>query len=175
MTDDTDDLQAYSLPPNDAHPGDIAERVLRMPEHQHLVDNDITFGWLMRHEPKVKGNRTELGSVHETQHMGQGAFKDLFEQLLEAMLGHLPKFVVVINLPWWEQAAPIEREALVFHELLHVQQKIDKYGSPKFDRDGLPVYGLQGHDIEAFNAEVARYGAWKQDIAAFVATANRGA
>ena len=79
MTDDDDLGPAYSLPPDDAHPGDIAERVMLMPEHRHLTENEISFGWLMRNEPKVKGNRVELGSVHETQHMGQGAFKDLFE------------------------------------------------------------------------------------------------
>lgn len=175
MTDDDDDLgPAYSLPPDDAHPGDIAERVMLMPEHRHLTENEISFGWLMRNEPKVKGNRVELGSVHETQHMGQGAFKDLFEQLLLGMMGHLPKFVVVINAPWWEQAGPMEREALVFHELMHVQQKVDKFGAPKFDKDGLPVYGCQGHDIEEFRAVVARYGAWKGDIADFLHAA-RGA
>lgn len=175
MTDDDDDLgPAYSLPPDDAHPGDIAERVMLMPEHRHLTENEISFGWLMRNEPKVKGNRVELGSVHETQHMGQGAFKDLFEQLLLGMLGHLPDFVVVINAQWWEQAGPMEREALVFHELCHVRQKVDKYGSPRFDKDGLPVYGCQGHDIEEFHAVVARYGSWKGDIADFLHAA-RGA
>lgn len=175
MTDDND-LQAYSLPPSDAHPADIAARVMRMPEHQHLADNDITFGWLMRHEPKVKGGRTELGSVHETAHMAQGGFRDLFEQLLCGMLGYLPQFVVVINLPWWEEASALEREALVFHELAHVRQKTDKYGAPRFNmQTGAPVYGVHGHDIEAFRSEVERYGAWTPDIRAFVASANRGA
>lgn len=170
MTEDDDYLPAFTLPPDDAHPGDIAERVMTMPEHRHLAENEITFGWLMRSEPKFKGGRTELGSVHETAHMGQGGFKDLFEQLLQGMLGHLPQFVVVINAPWWEQASAREREALVFHELLHVQQKVDKYGTLKFDRDGLPAYGCRGHDVEAFHAEVARYGAWTADLADFAAT-----
>lgn len=104
--------------------------------------------------------------------MAQGAFKDLFEQLLLGMLGHLPKFVVVINAPWWEQASAHEREALVFHELMHVRQKMDKFGGLKFDKDGLPVYGCQGHDIEEFRAVVARYGAWKGDIADFLQAAR---
>lgn len=170
MTDD--DLQAFSLPPADAHPADIAARVMRYPEHLHLAENDIEFGWLMRNEPKVKGHRVELGSVHEVAHMAQGGFKDLFEQLLRAWLGHLPPFIVVINAQWWADAPAIDREALVFHELAHVQQKIDKYGSPRFDRDGLPVYGLIAHDIEAFQSEVSRYGAWKADIDAFLHAAR---
>lgn len=172
MNDDDDLGPAYSLPPDDSHPGDIAARVMTYPEQKHLVENDITFGWLMRIEPKFKGNRTELGSVHETAHMAQGAFKDLFEQLLVGMLGHLPKFVVVINAPWWEQANAHEREALVFHELMHVRQKMDKYGGLKFDKDGRPVYGCQGHDIEEFRAVVQRYGAWKGDIADFLQAAR---
>lgn len=62
MTEDDDDLlPAFTLPPDDAHPGDIAERVMQMPEHRHLAENEITFGWLMRSEPKFKGGRTELG------------------------------------------------------------------------------------------------------------------
>lgn len=176
MTDDDDlaDLQAYSLPGPDASPEAFAARVMRYPEHQHLADNEITFGWLMRHEPKVKGGRTELGSVHETASMAQGGFRDLFEQLLAGMLGHLPQFVVVINLPWWEQASEMEREALVFHELAHVRQKVDKYGAPRFNvQTGLPVYGIHGHDVEEFTSVVARYGLWKSDLREFVAVAQR--
>lgn len=169
---DTDDLTPYRLPDNDAHPADVAARVMRMPEHQHLADNEIDMGWLMRHEPKVKGGRVELGSVHETRHMGQGAFKDLFEQLLLGMLGHLPDFVVVINAEFWRDATPIQREALVFRELCGMRQKHDKYGSPKFDKDGLPVYGVQAPDVDEFVATVARYGAYTSEIAAFVSACN---
>lgn len=173
MTEDDDDLlPAFTLPPDDAHPGDIAARVMQMPEHRHLAENEITFGWLMRSEPKFKGGRTELGSVHETAHMGQGGFKDLFEQLLEAMLGHLPKFVVVINAQFWRDATPTQREVLVFRELCRMRQKHDKFGSPKFDKDGLPVYGVQAPDVDEFVATVARYGAYTSEIAAFITACN---
>lgn len=167
MTNDDDDGPAFSLPDPDHHPGDIAERLMLLPEHTHLREHEVSFGYLMRNEPKTKGGRTELGSVHVTKTMAQGGFKDLFMQLLETMLGYVPEFVMVVNAPWWEEATPREREALVYHELLHVKQAVDGYGAPRFDRDGLPVWALMGHDIEAFKAEVQRYGAWKGDIAEF--------
>lgn len=170
--DNDDDLQPFSLPPGDAHPADIAARLMRLPELLHLHENEVPFGWLMRNDTKHKGNKIELGSVHEVATMFQGGFKDLGLQLLLGMLGDLPKFLVVLDAQFWEQASARDREALVFHELMHVQQAIDRYGAPKFDRDGLPVFKVVGHDIEAFNAEVVRYGAWRGDIGAFIAAAR---
>lgn len=168
---DADDLPPFSLPPDDV--AEVAAVVLAMPEHEHLVDNDVSIGWLMRNDPKHKGNKVELGSVHEVKSMFQGGFKDLGLQLLAGMLGELPAYLVVLNAPWWDSATPVQREALVFHELAHIQQAIDRYGSLKFDRDGLPVFKCVEHDIGEFNSVVARYGAWAPDITAFVAAAQR--
>lgn len=170
---DTDDLTPFSLPTEaPEHPADIAARVMRYPELVHLLENDVQFGWLMRNETKHKGNKIELGSVNDVGMMFQGGFKDLALQLLESLLGSLPQFLVVLDAGFWSEAGPLEREALVFHELRHVQQGIDKWGALKFDRDGLPVFKIVGHDIEAFNAEVARYGAWRADIASFINVAR---
>ena len=169
-TDDLDDLQAFRLPELTSHPADIAARLMGLPELVHLRDNDVAFGWLMRISTKHKGNKVDLGSVHEVNTMFQGGFKDLGLQLLAGMLGDLPQFLVVLDAQFWTEATPREREALVFHELKHVQQAIDRWGAPKFDRDGLPVFKCVGHDIEAFNDEVARYGAWRPDIERFVHT-----
>lgn len=169
MTDD--DLPPFSLPPDDVEA--IAARVLAMPEHEHLVDHDVPIGWLMRSDPKHKGNKVELGSVHDVKAMFQGGFKDLGLQLLQGMLGHLPDFLVVLNSEFWKQATEAEKTALVFHELAHVQQAIDRFGAPRFDRDGLPVFKVVEHDVTAFNSEVARFGAWTPDLRAFVAAAQR--
>ena len=163
----------YSLPSGDVHPADLAARLMRLPELVHLHDHEVSFGWLMRNESKHKGNKVELGSVHDVTTMFQGGFKDLGLQLLEGMLGYLPAFLVVLDWHFWQQASATERDALVHHELLHVQQAIDKFGAPRFDRDGLPVFKCVGHDIEAFRAEVARFGAWRPDIAEFLETARK--
>lgn len=172
MTDntDTEDAAAFTLPPEDAHPLVIEARLRTLPEHVHLAENNITIGYIMRSDPKHRGNKTELGSVHEVKTLFQGGFKELGLQLLAAMLGNLPQFLVVINGPWWDTAAPIEREALLSHELLHIAQKVNQYGELRFDRDGLPVYGVREHDVTAFNAEVERYGFWNEDLRRFAST-----
>lgn len=167
---DAEDFAPYRLPDADSHPATIAGRVLRMPEHRHLVENEIDIDWLMRVEPKIKHGRLVLGSVHEPT--CQGEFRDMFEWLLARLLGRLPRFLVVLDAGYWAQATDLQREILVFHELSHIRQKLDRYGAPRFDKDGRPVYGLQGHDVEEFTQVVARYGAWNDDLRAFVAAAR---
>jgi len=165
---DTED--PYRLPDPATHPAIIAERVMRMPEHQHLIDNDIEIDWLMRTREKIKGGRQVLGSVHEPA--CQGEFKDLFQWMLERLLGRLPRFLVILDDEYWKAATPKAREILVFHELAHVRQKVDRYGAPRFDKDGLPVYGLHGHDVEEFTSVVARYGAYNDELARFIDAAG---
>ena len=170
MNDDTE--APYRLPDAATHPAIIAERVMRMPEHQHLVDNEIEIDWLMRTGEKIKGGRRVLGSVHEPA--CQGEFKDLFQWMLERLLGRLPRFLVVLDLAYWEASTAEARQILIFHELCHIKQKLDRYGAPRLDKDGLPVYGLVGHDVEEFTSVVARYGAHTPELAQFV-DAARGA
>ena len=170
MNDDTE--APYRLPDAATHPAIIAERVMRMPEHQHLVDNEIEIDWLMRTGEKIKGGRQVLGSVHEPA--CQGEFKDLFQWMLERLLGRLPRFLVILDLEFWEASTAEAREILIFHELCHIKQKLDRYGAPRFDKDGLPVYGLKNHDVEEFTSVVARYGAHTPELAQFV-DAARGA
>lgn len=165
-------FEPFRLPGETNHPATIAARIMQNPVHVHLHDADVQFGWLMRADPKDKGGKRELGSVHAVKTMAQGAFKDLFLQLLERMLGTMPEFLVVLDAEFWEQATDTQREALIWHELAHVRQALDKYGAPRFDRDGLPVFSIFDHDITAFNSEVARYGAWTSDIAGFINAAR---
>lgn len=165
-----EDIDPYSLPAPDNHPGDIAERVMRMPEHQHLVDNEIDVDWLMRNFEKVKGGRIVLGSVHEPT--CQGSMAPVFEWMLERLLGKLPRFLVILDAEYWAAATDLQREILIFHELAHIRQKVDRYGAPRFDKDGLPVYGLKNHDVEEFTSTVARYGAYSEDIKNFVDACN---
>lgn len=147
-----DDIGAFRTPDPDEHPGTIGARLVLDPVHRHLSDNDVVFGWLLRCAPKDKGGKRELGSVHTVKTMFQGGFKDLGLQLLEGMLGFMPDYLVVVDAEWWAQANDIEREALIFHELCHVRQALDRFGAPKFDRDGLPVFTVVEHDVTAFNS-----------------------
>lgn len=47
--------------------------------------------------------------------------------------------------------------ALMFHELSHIEKLVD-------DETGEIAYAIKGHEIEAFNAEIAVFGAWKSDL-----------
>lgn len=165
-----DDISPYSLPDAATHPAIYAERVKRMAEHQHLVDNDIEIDYVMRRIEKIKGGRMVLGSVHEPT--CQGEMAPLFEWMLERLLGTLPRFLVILDAVYWDQCDADAREILIFHEFCHIRQKLDKYGAPRFDKDGLPVYGLHGHDVEEFTSVVARYGAHNPDLQKFITAAN---
>jgi len=155
--------------PND--PRIIMERLIECVEDFDLLriaKPDILV--LMRTVPKVKGGHLELGS------MGLPGFQGVYSQLgmwlLAAYHGDVPDFILTLDLEFWDTASERQREALVFHELMHCTQARDKEGELRFDSEGLPVWAIRPHDIEEFNEVVRRYGAWKEDVAAFIAAAT---
>lgn len=168
--DDDDDL--FRLPRPDDGLDPVVETVLRMPEHQHLVENEIDLAFIFRCDEKIVGGRQVLGTVYEPK--VQGGLRDVFEWMIRRLLGRLPRFLVVLDAAYWAECGARNRQILVFHELTHCQQKVDRYGELRFDMDGNPVYGLKAHDLEEFTAVVQRYGAWSDDIRAFIRAANEG-
>lgn len=172
--DDDDDalLGVFEDPPADDHPATIAARVMRHAEHSHLAEYEIRFLWLMRATEHIQAGRRVIGMVHEPQ--VQGRLKDLFLQMLVKAYGFMPDFIVTLDQEWWRSATPLQREALVWHELAHVKHAVDKNGELRFNRDtGEPIMALVAHDLEEFNSTVERYGAWKDDIREFIAAAER--
>lgn len=75
-------------------------------------------------------------------------------------------FLIVVWQRAWEELKPQQREALIYHELLHA--------NVEFDSDGQPKLGLVGHDIEEFDDVVRRYGVWLEDIADFAEAIEAG-
>lgn len=167
-----DMLEAFSVPAEGAyHPAVIAERLMTDPEHAHLRENEIRIAYLFRHESKTKGGKCVLGSVHEPT--CQGELRNLFEWLLERLFGYMPDYLMILDKGFWDSVVPITREALIWHELSHIKQKLDEYGAPRFNRQtGEAIYHIVMHDIEEFNSTVARYGAWSPDVADFIAAAR---
>jgi hypothetical protein len=163
-------FEAYRLPEEAWHPAVIADRVLRMPEHAHLREGEATIDWLMRRTEKRRGGRWVLGTAYQPQ--VKGDLSEVFDWLVARLFGRTPDFLIVLDEGYWLQAGPREREILVFHELSHCVQKEDQYGSPKFDKEGRPVWGLRGHDVEEFISVAARYGAWTDEIRQFVDAVN---
>lgn len=172
MTHDPDFLP-YQLPDPEESPAIYAARLCEHEEHAHILENELRIEYLMACDGVIKGGKQVIGAVHLPT--VQGRLKGLFEMMLAQFFGAMPDFLMVIDLPWWEQASERDREALVWHELCHIKQETDKLGEPKFDRDGNPVFGLVEHDVAAFHSEVARYGAWSPDLEEVMAAANKQA
>ena len=62
-------------------------------------------------------------------------------------------FVVEVWEPFWFHASPEQKEALIYHELLHITCEEDDY-------TGEIKWGLKPHDTEEFIEVIRKYGAW---------------
>jgi Putative phage metallopeptidase len=162
----------FIIPEGADHPAIIAERLLSLPEHSHLREGEATIEWLLRVDPKVQAGRRVLGTCYLPTVQGQ--LKDFFMWMLEREFGHIPHFLIILDREYWAESSPREREILVYHELCHAVQAVDKFDAPRFDKDGQPMWALRGHDVEEFTATVERYGAWNAEIQHFVTAANTG-
>lgn len=166
------EVEPFVVPEGDLHPALIAEPLLLLHEHQHLKDGEARIDWLLRTDAKIKGGRQVLGTAHMPS--VQGELKDCFEWMLINLLGRMPDFLIILDRAYWLDSPPIAREILVYHELKHCTQKVDGFGTPRFHRDGTPMWGLIGHDVEEFSATVRRYGAYSDEIQKFIEAATEG-
>lgn len=167
--------EAFTLPEEGEHePREIAGRlVAREDEFADLRTGEAAILFLMRAEPKVKNGRRELGSMSMPNF--QGAFGAVGTWLLAQYCGgDLPDYVMILDTQFWRQATPHQREALVFHELMHATIAEDRHGEKRFTAEGKPVWGIRGHDIEEFNLVARRYGRWLGDIEGFLAALREG-
>lgn len=67
---------------------------------------------------------------------------------------------IVIDNGKYEAMDPEERDALLDHELYHLELKLDKFDRPKRDAQGRPLLGLKKHDRQFgwFDAIARRHG-----------------
>lgn len=170
MDDPEDLIVSYVVPEGDAHPIHLFNELIELDEHKHFADAEIPVEFLLRVAPKIKAGRMVLGTAMIPT--VQGLLKDLFEQLLGQFFGRMPLFLIVLDRDFWMEADAITRAALLEHEMMHIKQDVDKNGDLRFDRDGNPVFGIVGHDLEEFNYIVNKYGRWKSDIGAFLDAAE---
>ncbi|MDT7074211.1 putative metallopeptidase [Citrobacter amalonaticus] len=146
---------------------------LHNPDHAHLADADIAFMWAAT--AFTKKGRTVLGQAEEVMMRAGGWQKARMEQQMHEWFGHKPDFIITLAGDFCLQCSDIEFCALVEHELYHIAQETDEYGSPKFYRDsGLPKLCMRGHDVEEFVGVVRRYGA-SADVQELVDAANQPA
>jgi hypothetical protein len=124
-------------------------------EHRHLQAAHIGFIWT--NEENTRHMHRLAGQAELVQPKGGAWQKGMVEQQLRDMFGAVPDFKIVIDAHYAQVADDASFCALIEHELLHCGQRY-KDGSPMFRKDGKPVFGLRGHDVEEFVSIVRRYG-----------------
>ncbi|KQN97007.1 putative metallopeptidase [Paenibacillus sp. Leaf72] len=85
------------------------------------------------------------------------------------------EILILINKKIWPYLSEHQKEALIFHELCHIDPQIDKDGNSKLSTvDGRPVFKFKGHDLEEFRYVVEKYGLWMPDTQDFITSAKKG-
>lgn len=162
---------------DDGSPWPILEDLLiRAPELAHLAGmlaDDMRIAFMFRDGEWQEGNRKSFLGMCFLPGV-QGKLKPLFDQLLEEKLGYMPDWLIVLSGDWWENQDDRNREILVFHECLHAGQAIDREGNYRINNEtGRPIPAIIPHDVEEFTAVVARYGAWNDELADFIAASKK--
>ena len=171
-------MLCHEAPPSVPQPAEFFARLLSLPEFGHIVESEVRIEWLYRTHPEVKAGRQVLGAVHEPNVTGR--LREVFSWMLQDKFGgsdeDVPiKFLVIIDYEYWAEADHRAREILIYHEACHIRPALGKDGEQRFDKEtGLPVLCLVGHDVEEFSAVVRRYGAWSDDLQAFISAAADG-
>lgn len=139
-------------------------------EHQHLADASI--GWVWTNALNQHHGQTIVGQARLIPPPSERWGKAMADWQLRQWFGHLPDFLIILSAPYCLEADDAAFCALVEHELLHCAQAIDEFGSPRFRRDGSPMFAMRGHDVEEFVSVVERYGVTSPALAAMVEAAN---
>ncbi|GAB2472052.1 putative metallopeptidase [Comamonas humi] len=141
------------------------------PDHAHLIDADLVFLWAPG--GFVKAMKTVIGQAEEVMIRSGGWQKGRQEQQFHDWFGRVPAFMITLDAAYCSQCSDAEWCALVEHELYHVAQALDEFGSPKFTKDGVPKLKIRGHDVEEFVGVVKRYGP-SGEVQRLVEAANAG-
>lgn len=148
------------------------ESLLYNEDHAHLLNADIGYLWTN------VDNTRQMKAVAATAEMpkpplaGNAWSKAKHRWQLRQWFGtDKLDFLITIDARYADKCSDVDFCALLDHELYHCAQREDEFGSPKFTKDGDPVFGIKGHDVEEFVGIVRRYGvkAGAGDTAAFIA------
>lgn len=129
---------------------------LHAPRHEPLAR--ALIGCIWTNVDFIKGGSRVAGQAERPKSDGSAWIKGRHEHQLVQWFGDVPDFLLTFHAP--TAAALSDRAwcALADHELRHCGQARDRFGAPRFDRDGRPIYTLVGHDVEEFVDIAARYG-----------------
>lgn len=131
------------------------------PDHEHL--HHLSWGqvgFLWAPQAFAKGMHFVMGQCEQVMIAAGGWKRERQEQQLTEWFGEVPRFLITIAASHVAECSDAEFCALIEHELYHIAQSVDEFGSPRFSREtGLPLLRLRGHDVEEFHGVVRRYGA----------------
>lgn len=141
-------------------------------DHAHL--RQATIGYLWTNVGNSRQGRRVIGQAESGKpggSMGKWS-KARAEFQIEGWFGGIPDFIMTLDGRFAAECGDAMFCALVEHELYHMGQARDLFGSPKFSRSGRPVFALRGHDVEEFVGVVRRYGADATSTRALVEAAQ---
>jgi hypothetical protein len=135
---------------------------------------DAKIGWLWTNYDAAQHSRPIWGECRLVPPVQAKWASALTNFHYRDLFGEVPDFIITIAA---EPAADMDEWsfcALIEHELCHAAQLHDEFGMPRFTRDGDPLFGIIGHDVEQFVDVVARYGAGPSMVEEMVRVANKG-
>lgn len=133
--------------------------------HEHLNRHDVLVRCLFRDPPARSKGRLVYGKARKvsgfTAYLVGLEHNDRLDDD-----GPVDFFVVEIAHDLWQGLTERQREALVDHELCHLEVEL-----PETD-DKDRTLSLRGHDLEEFTEVVKRHGLWRPQVAAFTEVAK---
>lgn len=119
-------------------------------DHSHL--SMASIGVLWTNVPCARKMRDIAGTAElATPPMGGPWARGRWLQQMQEWFVDLPDFLITLSAPYAAEASDAVWMALVEHELRHCTVI-------RFTRQGVPIFGMRGHDVEVFIGDVERYG-----------------
>jgi hypothetical protein len=136
---------------------DIAKEYIEK-YHQHILDFKVKVVYRFTDKISKTGNKERWGNCRK--------ITGLNAHLSNAENDGEPYFAITIPIDIWNVLPQDKREALVDHQLCHIDAKADQ----EEDSDGSePVVKLsmKPHDLEEFTCVARRHGMWQEDMEDF--------
>ena len=146
------------------------------PEHLHLRHAKIGYLWTNTQNVRQMRQVAAMVEIPKPPTQSSAWFKARYRYQLRKWFGtDKLDYLMTFDAGYMFDCEDINRVATIDHECYHCAQKRDEFGGLKFNnKTGLPVFGLQGHDVEEFVGIIRRYGAGggAGETKAFVAAAQ---
>lgn len=122
-----------------------AEIIERYEEFADLRDGAVVIRYLWKRKGGASGGNSKLGKL--TKASGMGQYFGVCDYVVWLARDHAMHL----------ELTDTQIEALLYHELLHINREEDEFG--------IATWGTQGHDTEVFYREIERYGWWRSSLA----------